>query len=183
MAALDVEPVFAKRGVHPLGMFAVISRQQLFGPEIADVDGVAAGQRMPLVDDELKVFGEQRPGVEPVPVFADFGGNAEFGLALLQVFADLAGIAAQEAEFQPVELPLDLVEMRNQQREVDRMGQRDPERADFAALEGGRQRRVRRWQRRSIAAAADACAGRVRSVALRGVRAGTGRRRVRPRAA
>ena len=71
---------------------------------------------MPPVDDELEVFGEQRPGIEPVPVFADFGGNAEFGFALLQVFTDLAGVAAQEAEFQPVELPLDLVEMRNQQR-------------------------------------------------------------------
>ena len=69
---------------------------------------------MPPVDDELEVFGEQRPGIEPVPVFADFGGNAEFGLALLQVFADLACVAAQETEFQPVELPLDLVEMRNQ---------------------------------------------------------------------
>ena len=72
------------------------------------------GERMPPVDDELEIFGEQRPGIEPVPVFADFGGDAEFGLALLQIFADLAGVAAQEAEFQPVELPLDLVEMRNQ---------------------------------------------------------------------
>ncbi len=31
------------------------------------------------------------------------GGNAEFGFALLQKFADLAGVAAQETEFQPVE--------------------------------------------------------------------------------
>ena len=66
----------------------------------------------------------------------DFGGNAELGLALLQILGDLAGVAAQKAEFQPVEQPLDLVEMRNQQRQVDGMGQRDPERADFAALEG-----------------------------------------------
>ncbi len=72
------------------------------------------GQRMPLADDELEVFGEQRPGVEPVPLRADLGCNAEFGLALLQIFADLAGVAAQEAKFEPVELPLDLVEMRNQ---------------------------------------------------------------------
>src|SRR5882724_10128879 len=118
-------------------MFAVISRQQLLGPKVADLDGVAAGQRMPLVDDELKILGEQWPGIEPVPVLADFGGNAEFGFALLQILADFAGVAAQEAEFQPVELPLDLVEMRNQEREIDRMGQCDPERTDFAALEGG----------------------------------------------
>ena len=65
-------------------MFAVVSRQQLLGPEVADVDGVAAGQRMLLVDDELEILGEQRPGIEPVPVLADFGGNAEFGFALLQ---------------------------------------------------------------------------------------------------
>src|SRR5258708_38882517 len=102
-------------------MLAVVARQQLLGPEIADVDGVAAGQRIPPVDDELEVFGEQRPGIEPVPVVADFGGDAEFGLALLQVLADLARVAAQEAGFQPVELPLDLVEMWNQKREIDRM--------------------------------------------------------------
>ena len=72
-------------------MFAVVSRQQLFCPEVADFDGVAAGQRMALVDDELKTFGEQRPGVEPVPLLADFGGNAELGLALLQKLGDLAG--------------------------------------------------------------------------------------------
>ena len=92
VAALDVEPVFAQRSIHPVRMFAVVSRQQLLGPEIADVDGVAAGQGMPLVDDELEVFGEQRPGIEPVPVLADFGGDAEFGLALLQIFADLAAL-------------------------------------------------------------------------------------------
>ena len=95
---------------------------------------LASGCR--LLTTSSKAFGEQRPGIEPVPVLADFGGDAEFGFALLQEFADLVAVAAQETEFQPVELPLDLVEMRNQQRQVDRMGKRDPERADFAALEG-----------------------------------------------
>ena len=46
-------------------------------------------------------------------------------------------VAAQEAEFQPVELPLDLVEIGDQQRQVDGMSQRDPERTDLAAPEGG----------------------------------------------
>src|SRR6267142_2194016 len=103
-------------------MLAIASRQQLFGPQVLKTDALPAGQRMPLVDDNFEVFGEQRPGVEPVPVLAEFGCDAEFGLALLQEFCDLAAIAAQEAEFQPVELPLDLVEMRNQQRKVNRVG-------------------------------------------------------------
>ena len=60
-------------------------------------------------------------------------------------------VAAQESELQAVELPFDLVEMRNQQRQVDGMGQRDPERADFAALERRGQLRARRWRPRSIA--------------------------------
>ena len=137
MAAIDVEPVFAKRGLHPLGVLAIVPRQQLLGAKILEVDLLARRQRMLPVDDELKVLGEQRPGVEPVPFLADFGGDAEFGFAFLEEFADLAGVAAQETEFQPVELPLDLVEMRNQKRQVDRMGQRDPQRADFAALERG----------------------------------------------
>lgn len=60
---------------------------------------------MLAVDDELESFGEQRPDVEPFPVAAEVGGDAELGLAALEVLADLAAVAAQEAEFQPVELP------------------------------------------------------------------------------
>jgi len=100
------------------------------------IDFVAGRQWMVLVDDELKVFREQRPGVEPVPLLADFGGDAEFGFALLEKLGDFPAVATQEAELQAIEQPLDLVEMRNQQRQVDGMGQRNPERADFAALEG-----------------------------------------------
>src|SRR5258708_30125983 len=103
--------------------------------QILEADIVAVGQRMALADHELKAFGEQRPGIEPFPLFADLSGNAEFGFALLEEFPDLAAAAAQEAEFQAVEQPLDLVEMRDQQRQVDGMGKRDPERSDLAALE------------------------------------------------
>ena len=48
-------------------------------------------------------------------------------------------VAAQEPEFQPVELPFDLVEIGNQERQIDGMAERNPERPDFAALEGRRQ--------------------------------------------
>ena len=136
MAAIDVEPMLAKRSVYPHAMLTVIPRQQLFGAKIDEVDFIAGRQRVVLVDDELKVFREQRPGVEPFPFFADFGGNAELGFALLEKLRDFAGVAAQKTKLQPVEQPLDLVEMRNQQRQIDGMGQRDPERADFAAFEG-----------------------------------------------
>src|SRR4051812_9137207 len=95
---------------------------------------------MSLADHEFEMLGEQWPDIEALPGFIDFGGDAEFGLALLQIFADLARRAAQKTEFEAVELSLDLVEMRNQQREIDRVGQRDAQRADLAALEGGRQR-------------------------------------------
>src|SRR4029450_12382298 len=44
--------------------------------------------------------------------------------------------AAHKSKLQAVEQPLDLVEMRNQERQVDGMGQRDPEGADVAALDG-----------------------------------------------
>ncbi len=97
---------------------------------------IAARQRTLPVHDKLKALGKQRPDVEPVPVLADFGGNAEFGFASFEEFGDLPAGAAQEAEFQTVEQPLDLVEMRDQQRQVDGMGEGDPERADFTALEG-----------------------------------------------
>jgi hypothetical protein len=69
----------------------------------------ATRQRVVLVDDELKVFREQRPGIEPIPFLADLGGNAEFGLALLEKFSHFVCVAAQEAKLQPVEHPLDLV--------------------------------------------------------------------------
>ena len=59
---------------------------------------------------------EERPGVQPIPFVAQFGGDAEFGFALLQVSADFVAAAAQEVKFQAVELAPDLVEMRNQKR-------------------------------------------------------------------
>ena len=88
----------------------------MFGAQIAEIDLVLRRQRMLAVDDELEVFGEQRPGVEPVPLLADLGGNAEFGFALLEKLGDFAAVAAQEAKLQAIEHPLDLVEMRNQKR-------------------------------------------------------------------
>ncbi len=84
---------------------------------------------MALVDDQLKILGEQRPGIEPLPFFADLRGNAELGFAFLEKFRDFPAIAAQEAEFQTAEVLLDLVEMRYQQRQIDRVGEGDPERA------------------------------------------------------
>jgi hypothetical protein len=39
---------------------------------------------MALVDDELKAFGEQRPGIEPVPFLANLSGNPQLGLSLLE---------------------------------------------------------------------------------------------------
>src|SRR5690348_4499168 len=121
-------------------MFAIAARQQLFTAQILESDIVAARQRMLAAENKLETFGEERPDVEPVPVAAEFGGNAEFGFAVLEVLADLAAVAAQEAEFEPVELPLDLVEIGDQQRQIDRVRQCDAERTDFATLEGGGQR-------------------------------------------
>src|SRR5258706_10318995 len=90
---------------------------------------------MAIVDDELKAFGEQGRGIEPVPLFANFCGNAEFGFAPLEKLPDFPAVAAQETKFQAVEQPFDLAEVRNQQRQVNRMRKRDPERANFTALE------------------------------------------------
>jgi len=69
---------------YPFAVLTVIPRQQLFSAQIAEVDFVARCQRMVLVDDELKVFREQRPGVESLPLLADLGGNAELGFTPLE---------------------------------------------------------------------------------------------------
>ena len=94
---------------------------------------------MAIVDDELKAFGEKRPGIEPVPLLANFCGNAEFGFALLEKFPDFPAVAAQETELQAVEQPLNLVEKRYQERQVNGMGKSNPERANFTALERRRE--------------------------------------------
>ena len=83
----------------------------MLGAQIVEADRLALRQRMPPVDDEIEILGEQWPDVEPVPVAAEFGGDAEFGFAFLQIFADLVGVAAQETKFEPVELAFDLVEI------------------------------------------------------------------------
>src|SRR5712671_772441 len=115
MTMIDIDAMAAKRRAQPLGVLAIISRQQLFAAQILKRDILPLRQRMALVDDELKTFGEQRPGIEPVPLLANFCGNAEFGFALLEKFPDFPAVAAQETELQAVEQPFDLVEMRNQE--------------------------------------------------------------------
>src|SRR5262249_34254895 len=122
------------------GMFAVTPRQQLLASQILECDIFLVGQPVSRVERDLKSLGEQRPDIEPVPIGAKLGGNAKFGLALLEELTDLESIAAQEAEFHPVELPLDLVEIGNEQRQIDRMRQRNAKRANFAALQRSRQR-------------------------------------------
>src|SRR5262245_19905239 len=134
MLAIDIEAMLAQGIVDPFGMFAIVARQQLFASQIRELDMVALRQRMLAVDDELKSLGVQRPDVEPVPVAAKLGGDAELGLAVLEIFADLAAVATQEAEFEPVELPLDLIEIGDKQRQIDRMGQRNTKRADLAEI-------------------------------------------------
>src|SRR6266567_1460127 len=92
-------------------------------------------QRMSFVNDELKALGEQRPTVQPVPILVHFNGDTEFGLALFQIFADLFAVAAQQLELKRIKQPLQLLEMRDQQSQVDRVCDRNPERTDLAALE------------------------------------------------
>ena len=111
MTAVDIDAVLAQRIVEAARMFAIVARQQLFVAQILETNPVAARQRVPLVDDEVEVFGEQRPGIEAVPVLADLGGDAELGFAFFQEFTDLVAGAAQKSKLEPVELSLDLVEM------------------------------------------------------------------------
>src|SRR3954463_3341081 len=131
--------MFAQRSAQGGRMLAVAARQPLLGFQVIKADSVALRQRMAPADDEVKILGEQRPGVEPVPVAAEFGCDAEFGLALLEIFADLFAVAAQEAKFEMAELLPDLVEKRHQDRQIDRMAERNPERTDLTALERGGQ--------------------------------------------
>lgn len=117
-AVIDVDAVLAQVRQDPLGMLAKGPAQQLFRAQIIEFDIALLGEVVALADHQVEIFGKQRPGIEPLPGFVDLGGDAELRFALLQEFADLAAGAAQEAEFEPVELSLDLVEVRNEQRKI-----------------------------------------------------------------
>src|SRR5215470_111184 len=136
VAVIDVDAMLAQRVVQAATVLAISPRQQLLGAQIIESDVLAVRQPMPFADDEVKILGEQRPCIQPLPCLVDLGGDAELGFALLEKLADLVARAAEKAEFQPVELALDLVQKRNQQRQIDRMGQRNSQRTDLAALEG-----------------------------------------------
>src|SRR5258708_23964909 len=111
-------------------MLAIISRQQLLGAQILQFDAVALRQTMLPADDKPEILRKERPGVEPVPLLTDLRGNAEFCLAFLQHLGDLAAVAAQKLELQPLELPLDLVGKRNEQRDGGGRRELYPERAE-----------------------------------------------------
>src|SRR5260370_39863886 len=105
MAVVHVDAVAAKRRAHTFRMLAIGPREQLLRLQILEGDTFTVRQRMAVVDDELKAFGEQRPGIEPVPLFTNLSGNAEFGFALLEKFSDFPTVAEQRAEFQTIEHP------------------------------------------------------------------------------
>jgi len=65
----------------------------------------------------------------------NFGSNAELSFALLEKLPDFPAVAAQERNSKRLNSRFDLVEMPNEQRQVNRMRKRDPERANFTALE------------------------------------------------
>ena len=81
----------------PLGIFAIAARQQLLRLQIVEFDAVVVRKRMTFVDGELKTLGEQRPAVQPVPFPVHFDGDAEFGFALFQIFADLLAVCRAAA--------------------------------------------------------------------------------------
>ena len=89
MAVIDIEPVLAQRRVQASRMLAEVPRQQLLRTQILELDVVLVRQPMPSVDDELKIFGKERPCVEPLPILIDLGGDAEFGFSLLQEFSNI----------------------------------------------------------------------------------------------
>jgi hypothetical protein len=107
---IHVHAVFAQGGIQPRGAFAIATRQQLLRVQIVDFNAMVSGEPVVGVDDELKVFRKQRPSVEPLPVRVQLCRDPEFSLPVFEHFADFAAVAAKKAKFQPIELPLDLIE-------------------------------------------------------------------------
>src|SRR5260370_37318712 len=136
MAVVHVNAVAAKRRTQPFRMLAIGSREQLLRLQILEGDTFTVRQRMAVVDDELKAFGEQRPGIQPVPLFTNLSGNAEFGLALLQKFPNFPAVAAQELAIQAVSKPDGRVETPNKQRAAQRPRKGQPGGADARSLAG-----------------------------------------------
>src|SRR5690349_9086279 len=110
MALIAVQAVLGKRGAEAISMFAVVPRQPLLRLQILERDLVSLRQPVILAQHEPKILGKQRPAIKSFPALVELGGDAEFSLALFQHLGDLPAIAAQEPQFEPVELPLDLVE-------------------------------------------------------------------------
>ena len=121
MAVVDVEAVFTHQ------VFTVPHARSSFATtivrhEVARKSISRAPPTGPLVDDELKAFGEQRPDSsrsQSSPISAAMPSSAS---PFFRNSRDFACVAAQKTEIQPVELPPDLIEMRDHQRQVDRMG-------------------------------------------------------------
>src|SRR5207247_10099882 len=50
--------------------------------------------------DDVEAFGEYRPGVEPVPLFAQGAGNRQIDIAILELLANVAARRAMDLELQ-----------------------------------------------------------------------------------
>ena len=135
--ARHVELPHAQKIEHLRRGFAIGADHQPLLLEIVERDGRTLGESMHAVDGELKLLGEQRPGVEPLPFLADLRGEPQLDLALLEIFEHLDPGSAQQLQLESLEQFAQLDDMGRHQRRIDGARKRQPERADLAFLDGG----------------------------------------------
>jgi hypothetical protein len=90
--------------------------------------------------DQIEVFGEQRPAIDTVPFLGHVRADGEVGLAFLEELQDLARRATQELDLEPLKQPLELEQMRGRQVRGNGPRDREPQRSQLAASDGRCQR-------------------------------------------
>ncbi len=138
--ARNVEILRAQHIEQRLRRLAIGADHQPLLPQIVDGNARASGQDMRVMHQELKVLGEERPAIEPLPLVADLGGETELDVAALEIIEHLGAVAAHDLQLEAFEQFAELDHVRRDQRRIDGVRHREPERADFALLDGGSKR-------------------------------------------
>jgi len=129
-----------------LARFPIDPAEHRFRGQLAqgDIGLVAAGKRMIGIHDEFYTLLEERPGVQPIPGLPQRTGDGQLDLTVLEGIDDSGRRTSVDLEMNSRVGAEKLRERRNQQRDVDTVGDGDVERRHVAALHRLGQRLCRR---------------------------------------
>ena len=100
MPVVDIDVAIAQQRYDRSGMLAMAAPQECQRAKVFDLDGIASGDLILSIDEQVKPFAEQRPAVEPFPFLSEFGRDGELRVPTLEEADDFRRRTPQQLELE-----------------------------------------------------------------------------------